>query len=146
MYRIFKNRINAGGYQLTDIQQRIKCLYARGDLSQEQMDELIALSQQNAEADSERPALLRMITRLSARVEALEKLVLQQKDTEVEAPQYAAWIPWDGISDNYQQGTVVTHNGALWTSVFTGQNVWEPGTPGSEALWVEYTEEVTENV
>ena len=149
MYEIFRNRINAGGYQLADIQQRIKKLYALGDLTEEQMDELLALSQKNVAADAERPETLKLLRQLSNRVAALEKLMLPQGDDNNdnrETSQIEAWKPWDGISDKYQYSTVVAHNGKQWISAFRGQNVWEPGAVGTETLWVEYTEEVAEGV
>lgn len=149
-YNIFKNRIAAGGYQLTDIQRRIKKLYALGDLTEEQTDELITLSQKNAAVDMERPEVLQMLRQLADRVGTLEKLVAAQgdtgEDTEKETAQYESWEPWDGIGNKYQYGAVVLHNGKLWCSEFAGQNVWEPGAVGTELLWTEYNEEVVENV
>lgn len=144
MYQIFKNRIAAGGYQLADIQNKAKKLYAMGELTDEQLDELMALSQQNATAEAERPETLAMIQRLTERVEALEKKLAAQDDAETEQPEYEVWQPWDGISNKYQKGAVVSHGDKLWRSVFDGQNVWEPGTAGTENLWVEYTPETEE--
>lgn len=141
-YDIFKSRINSGSYQLEDIQKRIKKLYALGDLTEEQMDELLVLSQKNATADMERPEFLRMLHSLAERVDALAKLVQTQDNTGTETTEYEAWSAWDGISDKYQTSSVVSHNGKLWISVFTGQNVWEPGAVGTERLWTEYSEEV----
>ena len=144
MYQIFKNRIAAGGYQLADIQNKAKKLYAMGELTDEQLDELMALSQQNATAEAERPEALAMLQRLTERVEALEKKLAAQDDTETETPEYEVWRPWDGISNKYQKGAVVSHGDKLWRSVFDGQNVWEPGTAGTENLWVEYAPETEE--
>lgn len=141
MYNIFKNRIAAGGYQLADIQYRMKKLYALGDLTEEQLDELLILSQKNVSADAERPEILAMLQKLDARVTVVEKKLTAQEDTEAEQPEYEAWAAWDGISDKYQYGAIVSHNGKLWQSVFNGQNVWEPGTAGTESLWAEYTQE-----
>lgn len=144
MYDIFKNRITAGGYQLADIQRRMKKLFALGDLTEEQLDELLALSQRNAAADAERPEILQMLQQLAERVSAVEKKVDGQENTEAEAPEYEAWAAWDGISNKYQKGAVVSHVGKLWQSAFEGQNVWEPGAVGTENLWVEYTPEAVE--
>lgn len=144
MYDIFKNRIAAGGYQLADIQRRMKKLFALGDLTEEQLDELIALSQKNAAADAERPEMLQILQQLAERVSAVEKKLDGQEDAEAETPEYEAWSAWDGISDKYQKGAVVSHGDKLWQSVFEGQNVWEPGTVGTENLWVEYTPEAME--
>ena len=139
MYDILKNRIHTGGYKLTDIQARAKKLYAMGDLTDEQLDELMALSQQNASPEAERPETLKMLQDMAERVSALEKKLEQQSDPETETPDIEAWKPWDGISNQYQPGSVVSHNGKVWKSVHAGQNTWEPGTVGTENLWVEYT-------
>jgi len=45
-------------------------------------------------------------------------------------PTIEAWRPWDGISDKYQLGAEVTHNGLTWTSTHVGQNTWAPGVFG----------------
>ena len=144
MYQILKNRITAGGFQLTDIQRKARKLYAMGELTDEQLDELIALSQQNASPEAEQPETLAMLRNLAARVAAIEKKMAPQADPETELPEYEAWEPWDGISDKHQMGAVVSHKGSLWQSLYEGQNVWEPGTAGTENLWVEYTPETEE--
>ena len=132
MYDILKNRIHAGGFKLADIQARAKKLYATGDLTDEQLDELMQLSQQNAAPEAERPETLKMIRDLAERVSAVEKLLAQQGDTETETLVIEQWKPWDGVSKNYQHGAVVSHNGMQWQSVLNGQNVWEPGAVGTE--------------
>ena len=148
MYEIIKSVIAAGGYKLTEIQRKVKKLYIMGDLTEEQADELLALAAQGASANAERPEVLDMLRRLSERLGAVELALAAQKDTETEQPEYEAWTAWDGISDKYQQGAIVSHNGQLWQSAYSGQNVWEPGTVGTESLWGKYTpdtEEVTED-
>lgn len=147
MYEVIKSVISAGGYKLADIQYKIKKLYMWGDLEEAQTDELLALAAGGVSTDAERPETLAMIKTLSVRIKALEDRVkaLENGDgaagPEVEQTEYPAWEPWDGISTDYQKGAVVSHNGQLWESVFDGQNVWEPGTAGTEALWVTYTPE-----
>ena len=148
MYEILKTRIHTGGFKLADIQARAKKLYAMGDLSDEQLDELMQLSQKNASPEAERPETLKILQSLSERVGALEKKLAQQNDpeTETESSEYKEWVqPIAGLTDDYQYGAITAHSGKLWMSTFKGQNVWEPGTPGTENLWVEYIEEVTEN-
>lgn len=46
----------------------------------------------------------------------------------------APWHPSAGGHDVYAMGAIVTHNGARWRSKHAA-NSWEPGAPGSEALW-----------
>ncbi len=141
MYDIFKSRIATGGYKLAEIQHRVKKLYALGDLTDEQLDELLIMAQQYASADAERPEALALIQNLANRVEALEKKQAGEDSTESETEEYEVWTPWNGISDKYQPGAIVSHNGQLWQSVHSGQNTWEPGSVGTESLWVKYSPE-----
>ena len=137
MYDILKSVISAGGYKLAEIQRKIKKLFVLGDLTEEQADELLALATAGATPDSERPAVLDMLQSLAARIEALEKA----QGGVTEPSDYEAWQRWDGISKKYHYGAIVRHTGKLWFSNYKGQNVWEPGAPGTEAIWVEYKEE-----
>ena len=142
MYDVLKNRILNGGYKLDEIQYKIKKLYALGDLTEEQTDELLSLSQMYVSIDAERPETLAMLKNLSDRITAIEnKLNSGDAGSDTTTEGYEEWKPWDGISDKYQHGTIVSHNGKLWESVHPGQNTWEPGTVGTESLWVEYTAE-----
>jgi len=142
MYDILKNVIAAGGVKLADIQHRIKKLYSLGDLTGEQLDELLLLTQQNADPEAERPETLEMIRKLTERVVALERMLADKDDTAEEQQGYEEWTqPVAGLTDKYQHGAIVGHNGSLWRSDFAGQNVWEPGAVGTEALWVKYEEE-----
>lgn len=144
MYEVIKSVISAGGYKLAEIQHKVKKLYVLGDITEEQMDELLSLAAGGVSTDAERPGMLAMIQTLAAEIKALEarvKALESDEPAEPDVPAYPAWKPWDGISKDYQQGAVVSHNGQLWESVFAGQNVWEPGTAGTDALWVTYTPE-----
>lgn len=59
-----------------------------------------------------------------------------------------AWEPWDGISDKYQYGAVVTYNGKYFLDVLYGmQNTWEPESPGvDERYWKEIAKEEAEAI
>lgn len=139
MYEIIKGVISAGGYKLTEIQQKIKKMYLLGDLTDVQMDDLLALASGGISTDAERPETLSMIRALSDQMAALEARVKALEGSGEESTGYPTWKPWDGMTADYQQGAIVTHNDRLWESTFAGQNVWEPGAPGTESLWVEYT-------
>lgn len=140
MYEVLKSVISVGGYKLTEIQHKIKKLYVFGDLTEAQMDELLAMASRGVSTDAERPETLDLIHTLSEEIKALESRVKALEGGSEEEPTIAEWKPWDGISKDYQNGAVVSHNGELWESVFNGQNVWEPGTVGTENLWVKYAE------
>lgn len=142
MYEILKSVISAGGYKLADIHHKIKKLFVYGDLTEAQTDELLAMASDGISADAERPETLALIHTLAEKVKALEsRMAAYDGGNGEEQVDYPTWKPWDGISKDYQKGAIVSHNGELWQSDYAGQNVWEPGTPGTEALWVEYIKE-----
>ena len=134
MYNVIKGVISAGGYKLTDMQQKIKKFHIRGDLTEAQMDELLSFASVGVSADAERPEFLTLIQTLAEEVEALKERVLVLEGGHTEEGEYPVWKPWDGISKDYQSGAIVSHNGELWESVYNGQNVWEP-TEENNTLW-----------
>jgi hypothetical protein len=147
MFEIIKSVIANGGYKLTEIQHKVKKLFLLGDLTEEQMDELLAMASRGISVDAERPETLAMIQTLAAEIEALKARVKDlegdepaepDNPDEPDVPVYPKWERWDGISNNYQYGAIVDHIDVLWISDFRGQNVWEPGAPGTEAMWVIY--------
>lgn len=138
MYNLIKTVINNGGYKLSDILYKAKKMYLMGDITEEQLDEITRLASGGVNPEAERPEVLEMLKSLSERIEALEKRI-DGGNTEPDTEEYEAWAPWNGISDKYQHGAIVSHKGKVWESTFKGQNVWEPGEVGTDALWREYT-------
>lgn len=137
MYNLIKSVIANGGYKLSEIQYKAKKMYLMGDITEAQFDELMALASGGANPDAERPEVMEMLRALSDRIDEIEKRI-GGGDAPVPEEEYEDWKPWDGISNKYQYGAIVRHNGKLWESTFTGQNVWEPGTVGTESMWREY--------
>lgn len=136
MYNVIKGVISAGGYKLADIQQKIKRFYIRGDLTEAEMDELLSFASVGVSPDAERPEFLTLIQTLAEEVYALkERVLVLEGGNADEETEYPVWKPWDGISKDFQYGAVVYHKGELWESAYNGQNVWEPGTVGTENLW-----------
>lgn len=143
MYDILKLTLQSGNFKYSEIQPRIKRLYAMGDLSTDQLEELLSLAAEQASPDAERPELLILVQNLYAKIAVLEARVtaLSQAQTSSEtasSSQYPTWAPWDGLSSNYQFGAIVEHNGQFWQSTYSGQNVWEPGTVDAR-FWTKYT-------
>lgn len=145
MYKVIESVIAARNYKLAEMRHKVNKLYAQGDLTEEQADQLLALAIQGATPDAERPELLQIVRNLSAKVDALAAEVAALKtgtgttQPDTETTEYEAWEPWDGISDKYQPGAIVTHNGRKWQSTYSGQNVWEPGVVDGR-FWAEYHE------
>ena len=114
MFNIIKSAIIAGGYKLAEINHKINKLWISGDITELEADELRELASRGVNPDAERPEVLAMLRALSDRIDALEAK-LAEKDggtVEPEAPaEYEAWAPWDGISDKYQPGSIVSHGG-----------------------------------
>lgn len=141
MHKILESVISTGGYKLAEIQHKIKKMYLLGDLTEEQMDELLSKAAGGVSPDAERPEVMQMIHTLAEKISTLDARVkiLEGKPDEPDVPEgdYPAWEPWDGISDDYQHGAIVAHKGKVWISTFLGQNVWEPGTV-DEQFWKEY--------
>lgn len=133
------------GEKLTVMQDRINKAAANGMISMEDKAELDKALHAKANPNDNRPDVYEMVKALEARVKVLEDnagVTVQPEQDETNQTEYETWKPWDGISDKYQQGAIVYHpgTGKLWESTFAGQNTWEPGTIGTEALWREYTE------
>lgn len=141
MFNIIKSVIDAGDFKLVEMQYKVKKMYVMGDLTETEMDQLLMLASNHVSFDAERPETLAMLKNLSARMDAMEARLSAMEGGETVDPEtYPAWTPWDGISNQYQTGAIVSHGGKLWQSTYTGQNVWEPGAAGiDERFWVEYT-------
>lgn len=140
MINVMKSVIANGGYKLTEIQRKVKKLYLIGDISESQMDELLHLAAEGVCAEAERPEMTEIVRTLAEQIESLAARISALEGGEAETEKsYPAWMPWNGISKNYPQGAIVSHNEKLWISVFNGQNVWEPNTVGAD-FWVPYTE------
>jgi len=142
MFTLMQNTINSGNYKFMDLQQRIARLYAMGNISEAELDELLAMAVEKATPDAERPELLQLILSLFAKVEALTARVKALENGNAAAldagsEDYPAWEPWDGLSNQYQPGAIVSHKEQLWQSTFQGQNVWELSTVGSQ-FWTQY--------
>lgn len=139
MYNIIKTEI-LSGRKLPEVTRLIDIAMGAGKLTEAQFRELNEAALAAANPNENQPDLRQMVLALEERVKALEeKNGTTQPDTPEAEGEYPAWKPWDGIGKDYQPGAIVSHNGKLWESTFSGQNTWEPGTIGTEALWREYT-------
>lgn len=146
MYKIIETAILTGGYDLQAMASKIDAMYAADRLTADEWQKLRKLCLDHLKPEDTRPELQQQLEYLAARVTALEAKVDaleagQSGETGGEAV-YEDWVqPIAGLTDKYQEGAIVRHNGKLWQSEYPGQNVWEPGVLGTEALWTEYTQE-----
>lgn len=142
MKTILENVIRTGNYKLAEMQHKIKKIFLLGDITEDELDALLSMAAKNVSADAERPDLLISLQSFADKLSALEKRIAALEGNDAsEDGAHPAWVPWDGVSSNYIYGTIVSHKERLWQSHFEGQNVWEPGTLGTETLWVEFTAE-----
>ena len=142
IFEIIKNVIDSGNFKLSEVTGRIDTVWAEGKITDAQREELHALVQSRLTPTGEMPDLQEQVKRLAEKMALLEERLaaLEGGGTPAEEDEYPEWVPWDGVSDRYQKGAKVTHNGVRYISIFAGQNVWEPGSPGTESLWQTVTD------
>lgn len=144
MYEIIETAILTGGYDLQAMASKIDALYAADRLTADEWQKLRKLCLDHLRPEDTRPELQQQLEYLAARVTALEAQVaaLTGGASGGTEAYYEDWRqPVAGLTNKYQQGAIVQHNGKLWQSAYPGQNVWEPGVVGTELWWVKYTPE-----
>lgn len=153
MYDIIKNIIENGTFRVSDLTNKIDTLWAESKLSDDERSQLVQMMIDYLNPASEAPELKEMYERLEARVTTLEEEVKKLKGEELGGGEEGtvtvpAWEPWDGISNKYQYGAVVTHNTKYFLDVLQGmQNTWEPESAGvDERYWKEITKEQAEGI
>lgn len=151
MYKIVKNVIESGDFKLADMQTKIDTLWVQGDLTDEQRTELLVLMKENVKPESETPEQTELYRQILEKYTALEDRVtkLENGGAAPEPPVGVViepWEPWDGISDRYKYGAVVTIDQKYYISTYQGQNTWMPGSMGTEGLWKEISKEDAEAV
>ena len=138
MFGNLRRVILSGRYRLSEMAEKINVMWGESLITGEERDELLRLAEERLNPQTEAPELSAAYVRLLERVNALEARVLALEGGGEEPSgggEWPAWEPWDGVSDRYQTGAQVEHNGVKYVSVYAGQNVWEPGAAGTENLW-----------
>lgn len=140
-YQYLEIAILSGNYHLAEIADKIYTLWVAGQITNEERSTLLSLAQEHCDPAQERPETDVLIDALTARLEILEARVTTLEGGDTDLTDYPDWEqPIVGLTSNYQSGAIVRHNGKLWISSYNGQNVWEPGETGTDALWKEYVE------
>lgn len=129
MFETFQTIINAGGYDLADLTERIKTMYVMGELTEEEMKQLLESAQANAKPDDS-------YAPLAERVKALEEwgTTVEERLTKLETgsstepgDEWPEYKQPTGAHDAYRVGDKITYNGKHYTCVMDGC-VWPPDT------------------
>lgn len=138
IYTTIKHVIETESFRLSEMIEKINTLWAESEITGEEREELLTLAKEHLDPETERPESREVYERLEMRLKDVEERLLKLEGEEAQEPEeYPAWEPWDGISDRYQKGAKVSHQGRKWVSIYEGQNTWEPGAEGTETLWQE---------
>ena len=164
MFEFFKSQILAGEYDLLKMRERIMAVYATGQLTTEEFDQLLALAGEHADPVASMPPLedrfgivltklselMAAVDALSARVAALEAGDDTEPGEDPEPvnppdPSYPEWTQPVGADvpgfEPYKTGDRVMYQGKVYESTIDG-NVWAPDL--YPAGWKEIIEETTE--
>lgn len=133
MFETLQTIINAGGYNLTDLSQRIKTLYAMGELLEKEMKQLLEQAQTNAKPDDSYAPLadrVKAIETWQREVEdRLDKLETgsstEPGEPEKPADEWPEYVQPTGAHDAYHVGDKITYNGKHYTCIYDGC-VWTP--------------------
>ena len=125
MFETFQTLINAGGYDLADLTQRIKTMYAMGELTAQEMAQLLEQAQSNAERVK---AIEEWETTIEERLSKLESgSSTEPGEPEEPADEWPEYVQPTGAHDAYHVGDKITYNGKHYTCVMDGC-VWPPDT------------------
>lgn len=133
MFETFQTLINAGGYDLADITERIKTMYVMGELTEDEMKQLLEQAQTNAKPDES-------YATLADRVKAIEEweTTIEERLSKLEADsptepgepeepgdEWPEYKQPTGAHDAYRVGDKITYNGKHYTCMLDGL-VWPP--------------------
>lgn len=135
MFATFQTIINVGGYDLTDLTQRIKSMYAMGELSEDEMGQLLEQAQTNAKPDDSYAPLADRVkaieeweTNIEERLSKLETgSSTDPSELEEAADEWPEYKQPTGAHDAYHVGDKISYNGKHYTCVLVGC-VWSPDT------------------
>lgn len=133
MFATFQTIINAGGYDLADLTQRIKTMYAMGELIEEEMEQLLEQAQTNAKPDDSYAPLADRVkaieewdTTIEKRLSKLESgSSTEPGELEEPADEWPEYVQPTGAHDAYHVGDKIAYNGKHYTCVYDGC-VWTP--------------------
>lgn len=129
MFTTFQTIINSGGYDLADLTQRIKTLYAMGELTEDEMKQLLEQAQDNAKPDDSYAPLADRVKAIEEWMTTVDERLAKLKGASTEPGELAdEWPEYKqptGAHDAYHVGDKITYNGKHYTCVYAGC-VWTP--------------------
>lgn len=124
MFETFQTVINAGGYDLADLTERIKTLYALGELSEDEMTQLLDSAAANANQDAMLPDMSERVGSLETRIAEVEERVgqleaggVEQGEPEEPVDEWPEWVRPTSKDTQYNKGDKVTFNGKHYMCV-----------------------------
>ena len=118
MFETFQTIINAGGYDLADLTQRIKTIYAMGELTEDEMKQLLDSAAANATQDAMLPDMSERVGALETRIAAVEERVgkleaggVEPGEPEEPVDEWPEWVRPTSKDTQYRKGDKVTFNG-----------------------------------
>ena len=124
MFATFQTIINAGGYNLADITERIKTMYAMGELTEDEMKQLLDSAAANANQDAMLPDMSERVGALETRIAEVEERVgkleaggVEQGEPEEPADEWPEWVRPTSKDTQYNKGDKVTFNGRHYMCV-----------------------------
>ena len=124
MFETFQTIINAGGYDLADLTERIKTLYAMGELTEDEMTQLLDSAAANANQDAMLPDMSERVGALETRIAAVEERVgkletggVEPGEPEEPADEWPEWVRPTSKDTQYNKGDKVTFNGKHYMCV-----------------------------
>ena len=124
MFATFQTIINAGGYDLADLTERIRTLYAMGELSEDEMTQLLDSAAANANQDAMLPDVSERVGALETRIAAVEERVgkleaggVEPGEPEEPADEWPEWVRPTSKDTQYNKGDKVTFNGRHYMCV-----------------------------
>nr|DAQ02730.1 MAG TPA: hydrolase [Caudoviricetes sp.] len=138
MFATFQTIINAGGYDLSDLTERIKTLYAMGELTEDEMKQLLEQAQHNAKPDDSYAPLADRVktieeweTTVEERLSKLETgSSTNPGEPEEPADEWPEYVQPTGEHDAYHNGDQITWNSQHYRCVAPVGTacVWNPDT------------------
>ena len=124
MFETIQTIINGGDYDLADLTERIKTLYAMGELSNEEMTQLLDSAAANANQDAMLPDMSERVGALETRMAAVEERVgkleaggVEPGEPEEPVDEWPEWVRPTSKDAQYNKGDKVTFNGRHYMCV-----------------------------